>query len=296
MRSSFYKKNSLLLRAGAAVVLVTGVKVVAHVLGWEVLALNPLFTGIVAANVFLMGFLLSGVLSDFKESERLPGELAAILETLIDEALILHERSRNPAAMRFVACVVELGRTIHAWFFGKVKTRAVLDLLTDLNLHFAVFEPLTQPNFITRMKQEQHALRRILIRIQTIRETSFISSGYVIAEVTTALLAIGLILSDIQPFYESLFVVGLIIFLLTFLIMLIRDLDNPFGYYEESSAEDVSLHPLEDFIARMQALVAEDDAYAGDPVEAQAAVSMDRRLKQATPAVAGTGLPKQCGP
>jgi ABC-type multidrug transport system fused ATPase/permease subunit len=110
-----------------------------------------------------------------------------------------------------------------------------------------------------RMKQEQHGLRRILLRIQTIRETSFISSGYVIAEVTTALLAIGLILADIQPFYESLFIVGLIIFLLTFLIMLIRDLDNPFGYYEESSAEDVSLNPLEDFLTRMQGLVAEDD-------------------------------------
>ena len=172
------------------------------------LVLNPLFTGIVAANVFLMGFLLSGVLSDFKESERLPGEIAAILETLIDDALIMHERSRNPTSMRFARRVVELGTTIHRWLFAEVKTRAVLDQLTDLNLFFAVFEPITQPNFIVRMKQEQHALRRILIRIHTIRETSFISSGYVIAELTTAMLAIGLILADIAPFYESLFIVG----------------------------------------------------------------------------------------
>jgi hypothetical protein len=34
-----------------------------------------------------------------------------------------------------------------------------------------------------------------------------------------------------------------------FLILLIRDLDNPFGYYERSSGEDVSLKPLEDAIA-----------------------------------------------
>jgi hypothetical protein len=33
-----------------------------------------------------------------------------------------------------------------------------------------------------------------------------------------------------------------------FLIMLINDLDNPFGYYEGDSSEDVSLKPLEDFL------------------------------------------------
>jgi hypothetical protein len=33
--------------------------------------------------------------------------------------------------------------------------------------------------------------------------------------------------------------------------MLIRDLDNPFGYYEQSSSEDVSLNPLEDVAVRL---------------------------------------------
>lgn len=176
----------------------------------------------------------------------------------------IHERSSNPTAMKFVARVVELGRTIHAWFFDKVKTRVVLQEVTNLNLFFSVLEPLTQPDFIARLKQQQHALRRMLIRIQTIRETSFISSGYIIAEATTCLLAIGLILAEIHPFYESVFIVGLITFLLTFLVILIRDLDNPFGYYEESSAEDVSLHPLEDFITRIEAIVVEDDHHAGE--------------------------------
>jgi hypothetical protein len=43
-----------------------------------------------------------------------------------------------------------------------------------------------------------------------------------------------------------------IMFLLSYLILLIRDLDNPFGYYEGASGEDVSLKPLEDFIARIK--------------------------------------------
>ena len=57
-------------------------------LGWENVALNPLYTGLVAGNVFLLGFLLAGVLADYKESEKLPGELAASVETIADECLI----------------------------------------------------------------------------------------------------------------------------------------------------------------------------------------------------------------
>jgi predicted membrane chloride channel (bestrophin family) len=72
-----------------------------------------------------------------------------------------------------------------------------------------------------------------------------------IAEVTTVFLAIGLILTKIDPFYESLFFVGVITFLLTFLILLIRDLDNPFGYDEGDSTEDVSLKPLDDLIDKL---------------------------------------------
>ena len=90
-----------------------------------------------------------------------------------------------------------------------------------------------------------------MIRIHTIRDTSFVSSGYLIAEVTTVFLAGGLILAKIDPFYESLFFVGVITFLLTFLILLIRDLDNPFGYYESDSTEDVSLKPLDDLIDKL---------------------------------------------
>ena len=75
-------RNYLLLRVSALVALVVSAKFLVHFLGWEIISVNPLFSGIVAANVFLMGFLLSGTLSDFKESERLPGELSACLENL----------------------------------------------------------------------------------------------------------------------------------------------------------------------------------------------------------------------
>jgi hypothetical protein len=246
-------RYALALRATAAVTLIVVLKLGAHVMEWEFLTINPLFSGIVAANVFLMGFLLSGVLSDFKESERIPGEIAASLEVFVDEAATIHRKARNAAAADLLDQVKRLAADIHAWFHRRERSVALMERVADLGITLAALEPFTQPNYIVRLKQEQHALRRLIVRAHTIRDTSFVSSGYMIAELTTALLSVGLVFARIDPFYESLFVVGVIIFMLSYLILLIRDLDNPFGYADKGSSEDVSLRPLEDLLARLAA-------------------------------------------
>ncbi len=246
------KKYSILLNTAVTVLVVIGVKLVTHLLGWEVISLNPLFSGIVAANVFLMGFLLSGVLADYKESERLPGELAASIETIADEAAMVYESKDVLAGGQFLEYLLGLSQSIRDWFYKKQPTRQVMQRLGEMGHHFVALESLIQANFIARLKQEQNNIRRVLIRIHTIRETAFIPSGYLIARITTMLLMGGLVLSRIDPFYESLFYVGVIAFLMRFLDLLIRDLDNPFGYYEGDSVEDVSLKPIEDVITRLR--------------------------------------------
>ncbi len=246
------KSQALLLNSAITVLVVCGIKLVIHWLGWEAISLNPLFSGIVAANVFLMGFLLSGVLADYKESERLPGEIAASLETIADEAAAVHESKKAAVATQFLEHLHKLALSIKDWFYKKEHSRHLMASLGEMNHFFVGLEGLTQANFIARLKQEQSNLRRMLIRIHTVRETSFIPSGYLIAEFTTLLLLIGLVLVKIDPVYESIFFVGIITFLLRFLGLLIKDLDNPFGYYEGTSVEDVSLKPLDDVIARLQ--------------------------------------------
>jgi predicted membrane chloride channel (bestrophin family) len=244
-------RHRLLLRVGVTVGLVIGTKLFVHFLGWEIISINPLFSGIIAANVFLMGFLLSGVLSDFKESERLPGELAASIENLAQEVRGIKMAREEAAIEPCIALLLKLSHEILRWFHKKHRTAELLEHLNDLTSHFAAMEKWTQATLVARLKQEQGNLRRTLIRIHTIRETSFISSGYLLADFVTILLSIGLILAKIEPFYESLFFVSVISFLMIFLLMLIRDLDNPFGYYDRYSGEDVSLKPLEDAVGRL---------------------------------------------
>lgn len=62
-----------------------------------------------------------------------------------------------------------------------------------LSGYLPAFESLARANFIVRMKQEQSTIPGILIRIHTARETSFVSSGYAIAEAAMAFLIIVII-------------------------------------------------------------------------------------------------------
>jgi predicted membrane chloride channel (bestrophin family) len=254
-------RQRLMLRVSSVVAAVVTAKLATHALGWEMLSMNPLFSGIVAANVFLMGFLLSGVLSDYKESERLPGELSACLENMAQEVAAI--RFAKPEA-QVGACLIQLSQLsqdILGWFHKQCRSGELMDSLNALTPQFAAMEHWSQATLVARLKQEQSNLRRALIRIHTIRETDFIASGYLLADLVTFLLCIGLILVRIEPFYESLFFTGVISYLMIYLLMLIRDLDNPFGYYERYSGEDVSLKPVQDTVARL-ALVAQREVTA----------------------------------
>ena len=55
-----------------------------------------------------------------------------------------------------------------------------------LNGPFRVFAPAIQAGFTTRLKTEQAAIRKIVIRMDTMRRTSYVSAGYLIAEVTAS--------------------------------------------------------------------------------------------------------------
>lgn len=216
-----------------------------HYLGWEFLTLNALFTAIISANIFLIGFLISGVLVDYKESEKLPGDLASSLETMADEGFILYKSKKSKEALEYLKSIAQFNKNLIDWFYKKEKTESLLEKLSSFNDFFLAFESQTQANFIARLKQEQNLIRKMINRIHTIRETSFLGTGYAIAEIITFILVVGMIFIKIDPFYESFFFVSFVSFILIYMIYFIKDLDNPFGYnLKESLVEEVSLKPV----------------------------------------------------
>lgn len=227
-------------------------KSVIHYFGYEFLTLNSLFTAIISANIFLIGFLISGVLVDYKESEKLPGDLSASLETMADEGLIIFKNKKSREAKDYLFKLLQLNESLIDWFFKKERTNHLMDKLQSLNDDFLAFENQTQANFIVRLKQEQSSIRRMIKRIHTIRETSFLGTGYAIAEIITFILVVGLIFIKMDPFYESVFFISFVSFILIYMIYFIKDLDNPFGYSEQDNlVEEVSLKPVLDCQKRL---------------------------------------------
>jgi hypothetical protein len=245
---------SLFAKTLPLVALAVAAKLAARALGWEVVSLNALFSGVITANVFLLGFLLAGVLADYKESERLPGELASRVSALADECQAMALRGHPDAARLGYGHLRALAATLREWFHKSARTEALMDELDRLTKLFAAYEPLTTANFVVRMKQEQSAVRQLATRVRTIRETSFVQSGYRLAETTSLLLVAGLAFAKVGGLIESAFFATAIPLLFVYMLALIKDLDNPFKYYDGGDHENVSLQPLVDLEDRLRRL------------------------------------------
>jgi hypothetical protein len=210
--------------------------------------LNALFTSLLAGTIFLIGFLVTGVLADYKESEKIPSELAASLRTLLDDAYSIYKIKDSDTAHRFIEYQESFIHSLIDWFYKKERTASLLKKISSMNDFFIQLDKEgVQANYIIKMKNEQVNIRKMVLRIDTIRDTDFVGSAYAIVEAMGLLIAIGLLIIRIEPFYASLFFTLLVTFLISYMFLLLKDLDNPFDYIVNGeSGNEISLKPLHD--------------------------------------------------
>jgi hypothetical protein len=245
-KKKFWKKWSIAFKIAPVVFVIAISKFIVHHYGFEKMDLNALFTSLVAGTIFLIGFLSNGVLTDYKESEKMPTEISASLKTLLDDTYTVYKSKNSEVAHNFIDYQQTFVTALLDWFYKKESTSDILDKIRNMNNFFSDFEREgIQANYIIKMKNEQNTLRKMIMRIDTIRETDFVSSAYAIVEIMGGLIAIGLIIMKIEPFYVSLFFTVIVTFLIYYMINLIKDLDNPFDYYSNGeSGTEVSLKPI----------------------------------------------------
>jgi hypothetical protein len=246
--NKIWQKWSIAFKIMPLVILVAILKFLSHKFGLEVMELNALFTSLVAGTIFLIGFLITGVLSDYKESEKIPSELSASLKTLFDDAYTIYKGKNSDTARQFIEFQKSFMNSLMDWFYKKERTQSILKKISMMNDFFIEFDKEgVQANYIIKLKNEQNSIRKMILRIDTIRDTEFVGSAYAIVEAMGFLVAIGLILIKIEPFYASLFITLLVTFLISYMFLLIKDLDNPFDYsIHGESGTEISLKPLHD--------------------------------------------------
>jgi len=252
-RSAWRRRLLMLIQVSVLVLVIGLAKLLAHHWGWEWIRPNPLVTSLVASTVFLLGFLLNGVLGDFKESEKLPGEIATSLESLGLEiqAIAIHKPEAQVGQQ--LAAVADLGGSIVDWLLNRIPTAELLRRYQQA--HGQVVQAAVKlgiPPLQARLMGEMAQVLKLINRVETIRETSFITLVYWLATAGIVLLGAGLMFTVTDALQESTFFILVIAFLLIFLLRLISDIDNPFGHADANSAEDVSIDLLVDTVVRLR--------------------------------------------
>ncbi len=243
-----WQKWSIAIRISPFIILIAVLKILSHNYALEVIELNALFTSLVAGTIFLIGFLISGVLSDYKESEKLPSEISASLKSLFDDTYTIYKGKNTITALEFIEFQKSFCNSLIEWFFKKEKTESILKKISDMNHFFIELDKDgIQAGYIIKMKNEQNNLRKMILRIDTIRDTDFIGSAYAILEAMGFLIGCSLLIIKIEPFYASLFFTLVVTFLITYMFKLIKDLDNPFDYAQNGeNGTEISLKPIHD--------------------------------------------------
>jgi uncharacterized protein YutD len=254
--NKIWQKWSIAFRIAPLILLVALLKFLSHHFELEVLELNALFTSLIAGTIFLIGFLISGVLSDYKESEKLPSELSASIKSLYDDAYTIYKGKNSKNAFEFIAFQKSFTQSLMDWFYKKETTASLLDKVSQMNDYIVELDNEgIQPGYLIKIKNEQNNIRKMILRIDTIRDTNFIGSAYAILEAMGFLIAFSLIIIKIEPFYVALFFTLLVTFLISYMFFLIKDLDNPFDYAENGeSGTEISLRPIHNLIKAFKTL------------------------------------------
>ena len=203
---------------------------------------GPVITG----AALILGLMLSGVMGDYKESEKLPSAVAGGLSGF--EGLAIRGLEVKDADTSWVhPRITKVAHAIDDWFYSRISDEEVGKATGDLNVMIQDLEKAGVPtHYLARLFIAAGDLGGAISRIQTIRNTNFIKSGYALMELLIAAVLGLMILVDFPSPNVQWIVAGALSLVYVYMLLLVKDLDNPFGYGDnngEGSAADVDLTP-----------------------------------------------------
>jgi len=237
-------------------------------LGIDGMTLSPLTSSIVAGGVFVMGLVVAGTLSDYKDADRAPSELATELYAILRECESMHTVWGRPdmakLRRRLIAVVTSLRTDIDAG-----DTRQCQEAIEALSESFLELENSDVPaNYIVRLRQSQSGLRKAIMRVYHIQREEFLPSAFAMIMSLVVIILAVVVFTDFDGVAQSLVTVGFLSFFFTYLLRLLRVIDKPFKVGRERTDDDVSLFLLVEFVVHASAA---DEGVAADEVVEQAA-------------------------
>jgi hypothetical protein len=239
------KKWGLIFKAVVVMLVLLVPRTLIDIYGYDTVPINPVVGSFITGAIFTIAIIFSGTFTDFKESEKFGGDLAASLKALYNDGRVLPLTEEGPARV-FRAHVRDLHRTINrcfrenSWNLPDIN-RAMDAINNDIR---ALSRANVAPPLIVKLRNELGTIDRMTNRIEVIIRTDFIPAAYALAEIATISVILLLMFVKIDPLPESTIVFAVICTMLIGLLYLIRDMDNPFEIGEHTYA-DVDLKTLD---------------------------------------------------
>lgn len=239
--------------AGQTALVVLGIiaaKLVISRFSLEFISVNPLFTTVVGGGVFVLGLIVAGTLADYKEAERVPAEMTAALTNIHDDCAAFNQAFPDLDLERLEDALVRIVAAFREDLANPRSTRA-MDAIDGLNTSFLEMDRIGVPaTYTSRLRNEQGALRRSVLRVYHVQRTEFLPSAFLLIHSIVAIIIAVLAFMEVEPTYEAVIILGFISFFFLSLLRLLRLMDRPF-HVEEHTQDDVSLFLLRGFVERL---------------------------------------------
>lgn len=210
---------------------------------------------VLTAAAVLIGYMLANTTSDYKESERLPGELAASLETMEETYMWAGVTRTQLEVLAFREKMMQLTESILGWLTGKQTAPQKFRALQDMNQVIVELERAGAANPASRLLGEMHALRRTLTRIGVIARTGFLASGYALLDFLVVSVVVLMSIASYKNGFAKYVILISVPMTYIYMLRLVRDVDNPFDYASDGrqkGAAEVDLFPLYEYRSRLQ--------------------------------------------
>ncbi len=245
----------------AIVILLSLAKALIHWIGLEFLSLNPLFTSAIGGAIFIIGFLLSSILSDYKEAERLPSEIRVALEAVHDDVTEYAAGRDGYNILKLRTLLLDIVRSLRKGLSDDPDHDGLRHTLQQVDKLSPIFGDLEragmQPNFVTRLRGAQDALRRSLFRIYHIQSTQFVPSIHILVYTLVGSVITLLLFLETEGSPESAIMFGFVSYMFIYALHLINMLEKPFRKGSDT-LDDVSLFLLREFDDKLSRLVAKN--------------------------------------
>jgi uncharacterized membrane protein YdcZ (DUF606 family) len=135
---------------------------------------------VITGVTLILGFMLGGVLTDYKESEKLPASVAVALagfRSTAHSGLLAKDLDVSIINAR----ISKVANAIAGWFVGTNSEDEMWNALLDFPVLVVDLEKAGMAShYVGRLMVLNGELNGILNRISVIRNTSFVQSGYVL--------------------------------------------------------------------------------------------------------------------